>query len=174
MYGPCSISNRDDLSLQIQLHVTQALHDAGIDVTVQTDFDNFIANIEKNPVIWDTIISNDAELQSYAPDRKKLIKELKDKDASSAVLSLAKNALRNSGLHVRLELENLCKWFFEVQDELVKNTDYKGIFLIWDEFTDVMDLDIGASLLVSLQELTEATMRSNNNSYILHIAHPSA
>ena len=112
MYGPCSISNRDDLSLQIQLHVTQALHDAGIDVTVQTDFDNFIANIEKNPVIWDTIISNDAELQSYAPDRKKLIKELKDKDASSAVLSLAKNALRNSGLHVRLELENLCKWFF--------------------------------------------------------------
>ena len=174
MYGPCSISNRDDLSLQIQLHVTQALHDAGIDVTVQTDFDNFIANIEKNPVIWDSIISNDAELQSYAPDRKKLIKELKDKDASSAVLSLAKNALRNSGLHVRLELENLCKWFFEVQDELVKNTDYKGIFLIWDEFTDVMDLDIGASLLVSLQELTEATMRSNNNSYILHIAHPSA
>ncbi len=174
MYGPCSISNRDDLSLQIQLHVTQALSDAGIDITVQTDFDNYIANIEKNPIIWDTIINNDAELQSYAPDRKKLIKELKDKDASSSVLYLAKNALRNSGLHVRLEQENLCKWFFEVQDELVKNTDYKGIFLIWDEFTDVMDLDIGASLLVSLQELTEATMRSNNNSYICHIAHPSA
>lgn len=174
MYGPCSISNRDDLSLQIQLHVTQALHEAGLDVTVQTDFDNYIANIEKNPVIWDTIISSDSELQSYAPDRKKLIKELKDKDASSAVLSLAKNALRNSGLHVRLEQENLCKWFFEVQDELAKTTDYKGIFLIWDEFTDVMDLDIGASLLVGLQELTEATMRSNNNSYIFHIAHPSA
>ena len=174
MYGPCSISNRDDLSLQIQLHVTQALHEAGLDVTVQTDFDNYIANIEKNPVIWDTIISSDSELQSYAPDRKKLIKELKDKDASSAVLSLAKNALRNSGLHVRLEQENLCKWFFEVQDKLAKTTDYKGIFLIWDEFTDVMDLDIGASLLVGLQELTEATMRSNNNSYIFHIAHPSA
>lgn len=174
MYGPCSISNRDDLSLQIQLHVTQALHEAGLDVTVQTDFDNYIANIEKNQVIWDTIISSDSELQSYAPDRKKLIKELKDKDASSAVLSLAKNALRNSGLHVRLEQENLCKWFFEVQDELAKTTDYKGIFLIWDEFTDVMDLDIGASLLVGLQELTEATMRSNNNSYIFHIAHPSA
>lgn len=174
MYGPCSISSRDDLSLQIQLHITQALHNAGINVTVQTDFDNYICNIEKNPIIWDTIISNDVELQSYAPDRKKLIKELRDKDASSVVLALAKNALRNSGLHVRLEQENLCKWFFEVQDELVRNTDYKGIFLIWDEFTDVMDLDIGASLLVSLQELTEATMRSNNNSYICHIAHPSA
>lgn len=174
MYGSCSISNRDDLSLQIQLHVTRALHDAGIDVTVQTDFDNYIANIEKNSVIWDTIIRNNADLQSYAPDYKKLIKELKDENASSAVLSLAKNALRNSGFHVRLEQENLCKWFFEVQDELAQKSDYKGIFLIWDEFTDVMDLDIGASLLVSLQELTEATMRSNNNSYICHIAHPSA
>ena len=174
MYGPCSISNRDDLSLQIQLHVTQALREAGINITVQTDFDNYIANIEKNPIIWDTIINSNAELQSYAPDRKKLVKELKDKDASSTVLSLAKNALRNSGLHVRLEQENLSKWFFEVQNELVKITDYKGIFLIWDEFTDVMDLDIGASLLVGLQELTEATMRSNNNSYICHIAHPSA
>lgn len=111
MYGPCSISNRDDLSLQIQLHITQALHNAGINVTVQTDFDNYICNIEKNPIIWDTIISNDVELQSYAPDRKKLIKELRDKDASSVVLALAKNALRNSGLHVRLEQENLCKWF---------------------------------------------------------------
>ncbi|MCD8306336.1 MAG: hypothetical protein LUC49_06760 [Prevotella sp.] len=174
MYGSCSISNRDDLSLQIQLHVTRALQDAGIDVSVCTDFDNYIANIEKNPYIWDIIINNDDELKSYAPDREKLIKELKDKEASSAILSLAKNALRNCGYNVRLEQENLCKWFFEVQNELALNTDYKGIFLIWDEFTDVMDLDIGASLLVGLQELTEATMRSNNNSYICHIAHPSA
>lgn len=120
MYGPCSISNRDDLSLQIQLHVTQALNEAGIDITVQTDFDNYIDNIEKNPIIWDTIISNDAELQSYAPDRKKLVKELKDKDASSAVLYLAKNALRNSGLHVRLEQENLCKWFLKFKMNLLK------------------------------------------------------
>lgn len=174
MNSTCNIATGEDLSLQIQLYVCQALADAKIDIAVKTDFDNYIANIEKNPLIWDTIIDNNTELRSYAPDRKKLIKELKDRDASSAILSLAKNALRNSGLHVRLEQESLCKWFFEVQDELANKTDYKGIFLIWDEFTDVMDLEVGPTILGGLQELTETTQQTSNNSYIFLIAHPSA
>lgn len=174
MNSTCSISTGEDLPLQIQLHVCQALADAKIDISVKTDFDNYIAHIEQNPLIWDTIIDNDSELKSYAPDRKKLIKELKDRDASSSILSLAKKAMRNSKLHVILEQENLSKWFFEVQDELAKKTDYKGIFLIWDEFTDVMDLEVGPTVLGGLQELTETTMQTKNNSYIFLIAHPSA
>lgn len=174
MNSTCSISTGEDLPLQIQLHVCQALADAKIDISVKTDFDNYIAHIEQNPLIWDTIIDSDSELKSYAPDRKKLIKELKDRDASSSILSLAKKAMRNSKLHVILEQENLSKWFFEVQDELAKKTDYKGIFLIWDEFTDVMDLEVGPTVLGGLQELTETTMQTKNNSYIFLIAHPSA
>ena len=172
MYGHCSIAHKDDLSLQIQSHVCQALDKAGIEITVKTDFDNYVSNIEKNPIIWDTIIENDLELQSYAPDRKKLIKDLSTGD--SALLTLVKNALRKSGLHVRLEQENLCTWFFEVQNELASKTDYKGILLMWDEFTDVMLSDLGPSLLVDLQELADATMNTTNNSYFFHIAHPSA
>ena len=174
MNSTCSISTGEDLPLQIQLHVCQALADAKIDISVKTDFDNYIAHIEQNPLIWDTIIDSDSELKSYAPDRKKLIKELKDRDASSSILSLAKKAMRNSKLHVILEQENLSKWFFEVQDELAKKTDYKGIFLIWDEFTDVMDLEVGPTVLGGLQELTETSMQTKNNSYIFLIAHPSA
>ena len=172
MIGQCSIAHKDDLSLQIQTHVVKALHEAGLDIIVKTDFDNYITNIEKNPIIWDTIIAQNAELASYAPDRKKLIKDLKEADSS--VLTLMKNALRESGLHVRLEQENLCKWFFEVQDKLAEETEYQGILLIWDEFTDVMQSDLGPSLLVELQELAEATMNDKNNSYFFHIAHPSA
>ena len=174
MNSTCSISTGEDLPLQIQLHVCQALADAKIDISVKTDFDNYIAHIEQNPLIWDTIIGSDSELKSYAPDRKKLIKELKDRDASSSIFSLAKKAMRNSKLHVILEQENLSKWFFEVQDELAKKTDFKGIFLIWDEFTDVMDLEVGPTVLGGLQELTETTMQTKNNSYIFLIAHPSA
>lgn len=172
MYGQCSMAHSDDLSLQIQSHVHSALEKANINVTVKTDFDNFVSHIESQPAIWDNIISNDAELQSYAPDRNKLIKDLKVYDSS--VLTLMKNALRNSGLHVRLEQENLCKWFFEVQDELARTTEYSGILLIWDEFTDVMTSDIVLSLLVDLQKLAEGTMDMKNNSYFFHIAHPSA
>lgn len=174
MNSTCSISCGDDLPLQIQLHIIEALTKANIDVTVKTDFDNYISNIEKNPIIWDSIINSSVELQSYTPDRQKLIKELKDTEASSAILTLAKSALRNSGFHVRLEQDSLCKWFFEVQDELAKKTDYKGILLIWDEFTDVMDLEVGPTILGALQELTEETMQTCNNSYLLQIAHPSA
>lgn len=172
MYGHCSIAHKDDLSLQIQSHVCQALDNAGIHITVKTDFDNYVSNIEKNPIIWDTIIGNDLELQSYAPDRRKLIKDLSTGD--SALLTLVKNALRKSGFHVRLEQENLCTWFFEVQNELAAKTNYKGILLMWDEFTDVMLSDLGPSLLVDLQELADATMNTTNNSYFFHIAHPSA
>lgn len=172
MVGNCSIAHKDDLSLQIQIHVVQALNKAGLDIVVHTDFDNYIANIEENPVLYDQLIAKNAELASYAPDRNKLIKALKEADSS--VLTCLNNALRKSGLHVRLEQENLCKWFFEVQDELAKKTEYKGILLIWDEFTDVMLFDLGPSLLVNLQELAEATMDTKNNSYFFHIAHPSA
>ena len=174
MNSTCSIANKEDVSLQIQLHVIKALADAGIVVDVKTDFDNYIEHITNNPVLWDSIIEKDLELQSFAPDRKKLIKELKDTGGSSSVLTLAKNALRKSKIHIMLDQESLCKWFFEVQEELAKSTEYKGIFLIWDEFTDVMDLEIGPTALGSLQELTEATMQSTSNSYVFLIAHPSA
>lgn len=172
MYGHCSITHKDDLSLQIQKHVVEALDAAGIDITVRTDFDNYIANIEKNAPIWDYLIASNAELASYAPDRKKLVKDLREAD--TAVLTLIKKTLRETGIDVRLQQENLCKWFFEVQDELAAKTQYKGILLIWDEFTDVMLSDIGPALLVDLQELAEATQQSTNNSYFFHIAHPSA
>lgn len=174
MNSTCSIANKEDVSLQIQLHIIKALNEAGIEIAVKTDFDNYIDHINNNPILWDSIIERDVELQSYAPDRKKLIKELRDSEGSSAILSLTKNALRKSKIHIMLDQENLCKWFFEVQNELSKTTEYKGIFLIWDEFTDVMELEIGPTALGSLQELTQATMQSTSNSYIFQIAHPSA
>ena len=90
LYGQQSIAHEEDLSLQLQKEIRNALNKAGIDITVKTDFDNYISNIEKNPIIWDTLIENDLELQSYAPDRKKLIKDLSTGD--SALLTLVKNA----------------------------------------------------------------------------------
>lgn len=172
MYGMSSIAHREDLSVQIQSHVSRALKAAKIDLVVLTDFDNYISHIEANPQMWDLIISGNSELQSYAPDRKKLTQELRGADTT--VLRLVKTALRESRIQIRLEQANLSKWFFEVQDKLAETTEYKGILLLWDEFTDVMASDMGPSLLVDLQELAEATMNMTNNSYFFHIAHPSA
>ena len=55
-------------------------------------------------------------MRSVAPDRKKLIADLRIQD--SQTLLLAEEALRESGIDVRLDAANLENWFFEVQDLL--------------------------------------------------------
>ena len=172
LYGQSSIAHKSDLSLQLQKAIKQSLSDAGIEITVKTDFDNYISHIESNPEIWDLILDKSPQLRSVAPDRKKLIADLTNSDTDT--LTRAEDAMRESGLDVRLDEENLQSWFFEVQDELKSYGEYDGLLILWDEFTDVMTSDIGPSLLVTLQELTEAAMNSKNDSYFFFISHPSA
>ena len=172
MYGQCSISHKDDLSLQIQRAVKMALQNAGIDIVVQTDFDNYISHIESSPQFWDNLIASNATLRSTCPDRKKLIADLQSNDTGT--LSNIKDALRENRLDVRIDSEDLSKWFFEVQDKLAEKGVYDGLLIVWDEFTDLMLSAIGPSLLVELQKITEEGMNSKNNSYFFFISHPSA
>ena len=172
MYGQQNIAHEDDLSLQIQREVTRALKDAGISVNVQTDFDNYVSHIETMPGIWENLIANNAQLASVAPDINKLKLELKSGDTE--VLGRVKDALRESGIDIRLDLENLGQWIFEVQNELCKQGVYDGLLIIWDEFTELMTSAIGVRLLVKLQEISEAMMKPENDSYFLFISHPSA
>lgn len=172
MYGTSRIAHRDDLSLQMQKAIKEALEKAGIDIAVKTDFDTYVNHIENNPEFWDLILGNSPTLASVAPTRDKLIADLRNSETDT--LTRAKDALRESGLDVRLELSNLANWFFEVQDKLAEQGTYTGLLLLWDEFTDVMTSDIGPSLLVSLQEIADITMHKDNNSYLFFISHPSA
>ncbi len=177
LYGQCSISHKDDLSLELQKAIKKALKNAGINIVVKTDYDNYASHVENHPEFWDLQIKNNAKLASFCPDRKKLVSDLKMQDSNT--LRIAKDAVRESGLSVRLDMTNLQSWFFEVQDKLKElkyegKYDYDGLLMLWDEFTDVMTSELGPSLLVSLQELTEAAMNSKNDSYFFFISHPSA
>jgi hypothetical protein len=172
LYGQSSIAHKDDLSLKLQLDITAALNAAGYSFDVKTDFDNYVNHIEKQPDFWEMLIENHQQLKAVAPTRQKLISELKNGDTKT--LGLVRNALREGKYHIRLDNNNLTQWFFEVQRRLAEETDYNGLLVIWDEFTEVMTSDIGLSLLVSLQEIDEMIMNSENNSYFLYISHPSA
>ena len=172
LVGQCGISNKDDLALALQTRIQRALQQQGIELDIKTDYDNYIQHIEGNADFWDLTIARDAELRSVAPDRKRLTKLLRDCD--SATLQTAKDACRRLGLSVRLKQENLGRWFFEVQNLLREKTSYNGLLVVWDEFTDVANSDLGPSLLVELQLLVEEAMKAENDSYFLFISHPSA
>ena len=172
MYGQNKIAHKDDLSLQMQGEIKKALLKAGIDIDVKTDYDNYVNHIQNNLQMWELILEQNPKLSSFTPTTDKLINDLKNQD--SGTLAKVKEVLRDTGIDIRLETGKLSDWFFEVQNKLAQTTDYDGLLLIWDEFTDVMKSDIGLSLLVDLQRLADETMNSENNSYLFFISHPSA
>lgn len=172
MYGQNKIAQKEDLPLQMQREIKKALLKAHLDIDVKTDCDNYVTHIQNNHQMWELILEQNPKLSSFTPTVDKLIASLSEQD--SGTLAKVKEVLRDTGIDIRLETEKLSEWFFEVQDKLSQTTDYDGILLIWDEFTDVMKSDIGLSLLVDLQRLADETMNSNNNSYLFFISHPSA
>ncbi|MDR3118103.1 MAG: hypothetical protein LBU44_01550 [Mediterranea sp.] len=172
LYGQSSIAHKEDLSIQLQRHITEALNNANIDIAVKTDFDNYIHDIKHDPDFWDSLIERNIQLKSATPTRKKLINDLKA--CNTVTLDKVRAALRERKKSINLPLHDISKWFFEVQHTLAKTTGYDGLLLIWDEFTDVMASEFGASLLVALQEIDEMIMNSGNNSYFFYISHPSA
>jgi hypothetical protein len=172
LYGQSAIAHKEDLSLQLQRRIIEALDQAGIEISVKTDFDNYIRDIQQDPDFWDLLISKSPLLKSYTPTRQKLINDLKGSDP--ATIKRVRDALRKNGKSINLPLTDISQWFFEVQRQLAEKTEYDGLLVIWDEFTDVMSSDLGLSLLVALQEIDERIMNSENNSYFFYISHPSA
>lgn len=172
LYGQQSIAHEEDLSLQLQREIKRTLVASGIDITVQTDFDMYAQHIGNQPVFWKNLIEQNAQLASVAPDVSKLKQRLTAADTD--VLDYVRQALRKGGYDIRLQSNNLKQWIFEVQDALREKTNYNGLLIIWDEFTEVMTSAIGTRLLVQLQEISEAMMNEENDSYFLFISHPSA
>lgn len=172
LYGQQNITHEDDLSLQLQREISQALKAAEITIAVKTDFENYVEHINNNPDFWDNLIAQNAQLKSIAPVRQKLVNDLKDGD--TATLDKVRAALRERQFDIRLTNNNLPQWIYEVQQQLAVQGVYDGLFIIWDEFTDVMNSAIGMRLLTILQEVDEMLMKPECNSYFFYIMHPSA
>lgn len=172
MYGLQSISHEEDLSLQLQREIKRALKAANINIVVQTDFDTYVNHIESDPMFWEQRIAQNGKLRSVTPDIEKLKQRLEAADTD--VLSCVRDALREGGYDIRLKSNDLEQWIFEVQNKLREVTDYNGLLIIWDEFTDVMRSSLGLLLIKQLQRINEAMMNMDNDSYFLFISHPSA
>ena len=173
LYGTESIAHKEDFSHRLQSAIKRALKAAGLtNFFVKTDFDDYADHVESEPAFWEDIISQSPKLGAYTPDVKTLASKLRTAD--TFILTQVKRALAERRMDIRLNSANICDWFFEVQNKLAENTDYCGLLIVWDEFTDLMKSDMGPSLLVELQKITEQAMETCNNSYFFFISHPSA
>lgn len=170
--GLHDMAHASDLPLVLQSAVVKALKDKDIELVVDTDYDQLIAHVEQNDVIWEDLISRFAELRSIAPTREKLIEKLRTKDMGT--FQKAKIAQREANMHVVLNQENIGEWLVEVQEQLRQKTPYNGLLLLWDEFTDVMDDSIGIPVLKALQKIAHKFANEENDSFIFLISHPSA
>lgn len=170
--GLRDMSHVADLPLVLQTAVVKALNENDIEMVVDTDYDELIEHVRANAVIWDDLISRFAELRSIAPSREALIKKLAGKDM--ATYQKAKTAQRNANINIILSQENAAAWLIEVQEKLRAQTDYNGLLILWDEFTDVMSDTIGISVLKALQTIAQKFANEENDSFIFLISHPSA
>ena len=170
--GLHDMAHASDLPLVLQSGVVKALKNKNIELVVDTDYDQLIAHVEQNEVIWEDLISRFAELRSVAPTREKLIEKLQSKDMGT--FQKAKATQRDANMHVVLNQENIGEWLVEVQEQLRGRTPYNGLLILWDEFTDVMEDSVGIPVLKALQKIAHKFANEENDSFIFLISHPSA
>lgn len=170
--GLCDMSHVSDLPLVLQSAVVKALNEHGLEFAVATDFDELISHIRNNGVIWDNLIDRNLTLKSVASTRDKLIAKLLSKDMGT--YQKAKDAQRAANLAIVFNTDNVGQWLIEVQEMLRANTDYKGLLILWDEFTDVMEDSVGVPVLKALQTIAQKFANKENDSFFFLISHPSA
>lgn len=179
LYGSAGISSIDDLSLRIQSEIVKTLQNASIDIgTLRTDFDNIASHVENNLDLWEHILNSEEAIgvNAYISNCDELIAKLRKQDTS--IFNLIKEILDKKHISIKWSANNLAEWLLEAQNALRKFTDasekYNGFLIVWDEFTEVMNSNIGVHILDRLQPVVEIMSNSNNDSYFLFITHPSA
>ena len=170
--GMVNLTHVSELAPVVQTKVTDALKKNGIEMEVDTDYDTLVRHVEEHEVIWDDLIRRNVPLSTIVADREMLLKKLKDKD--QATLRKARAALRDDDLQVVLPQDNLGDWLLEVQNRLRQTTDFTGLLILWDEFTEVMEDAVGIPVLKALQAVSEKFMNEENDNFIFLISHPSA
>lgn len=172
IYGLCSMTHPVDLALVLQKAVTETLRKHGIDITVPTDFENYIEQIRQNAEIWNHLIETHTALSSVVSNSEQLAESLATGDLG--IFHRVSDTLREAQLDIRLNNDNIKQWLAEVEHELAELGTYSGMLIVWDEFTDVMTDAIGIPVLKKLQEVAQMFMNEDSNSYFFLISHPSA
>ena len=149
--GTYSIVDTEELKYTIQRAVTQQLSDAGVDITVKSDFQAVIEMLEdkKFSSFWESMLKD--ELDRYASS----IEELKEALEIGDVIVLKE-------INIALKKSNMIKatpdikqWLTEVMDALRKQNVADYLVIFWDEFTSLLEVTERRSILNCMQDIAE-------------------
>lgn len=163
--GTYSIVDTEELKYTIQRAVMQQLDEAGISMTVKSDFQAVIEMLhdKKFTSFWQSMLSE--ELDRYAATTDDLKELLENGDVE--VLKEINIALKKSNMIKATP--DIKQWLTEVMDELRKNKVADYLVLFWDEFTSLLEISERRSILNCIQdiaELSKAPRKDNKNEFI--------
>lgn len=149
--GTYSIVDTEELKYTIQRAVVSQLADAGISVTVKSDFQAVIEMLEdkKFESFWQIMLNN--ELDRYASTVDELKELLESGDVE--VLKEINIALKKSNMIKATP--DIKQWLTEVMSELRKQNVADYLVIFWDEFTSLLEISERRSILNCMQDLAE-------------------
>jgi hypothetical protein len=133
----------------------------------ETEFSKAIKYITNNKlhIDWDKVIESNEELRSVVSSSSDLIKKLENYD--SQVLKLWEKV---SDFKLTFE-DNIEYWLGETQQILKSKHGYSGLFIMWDEFTSLLEMSDSGSYLSILQNIAELSKDLEHEVYLYVISH---
>ena len=163
--GSEGIYNSRTFTLKMEKAVKSALAQAGINLTVRSQFERYCEHIEnKRAINWDEVIKNDEYLSVCVHSKQDILNKLKAYDVD--FLSELEDALNKQDIDVLSnDDKSLTKWLIEINREL-SSKGFGGIIIFWDEFTSIMD-SISSGLTNQLQNIAELSEKQNIFLYLI-------
>ena len=163
MSGAEKITNHIDFALQIEVGVRKAFEAAGIQLKTPTDFEKYVAAIEKERSnYWDALIEDEIEIKEQVKDKEQLIKKLKAMDLDVFI------ALRDA-LNRRKQpifVDDLVKWLTEAMNQLRESQQATQMVIYWDEFTTILDKN-SSDIHDEILRIAQASSISGTHLYLI-------
>lgn len=149
--GTNEIVDAEEMKYVIQKAVISQLSEAGIEVTVKSDFEAVLSMVsdKRFSSFWDEELAG--ELKRYATDVSEIENLLKNGDVD--LLKEINASLKKS--RVMKATDNIVKWLTEVARELRHRGIATNLVIFWDEFTSLLDIAERRSILNTIQDIAE-------------------
>lgn len=167
--GAEAASDHNTMVFTIQKAVRKALKDYGFNVTVKTDFQNFIYQVEEGLLDFDKCIRENDELSIYVKNKADILKRLKSEDVDF----LGKLTKVLSNKRTFFSAVNIEAWLSDIVDSLKSKDIADGIIIYWDEFTSILDKSDSA-IINQVQGIAELSKVKNVFLYLISHRMPSA